>query len=315
VYLKGRFFINKRTEQDLRKAIDYFQQAIAKDPNDALAYTGLSDAYTALVFPLGSVAPGEAMPKAKEAALQALAIDNTLGEAHDSLAYETFFYEWNWSAAEREFKRAIELTPNNADAHHGYSHYLMAQHRIDESLAESKRALELSPIDLVINIHLGWHYLYARQYDQALEQLNKVVEMDSNFPQTYTWLGLVLEQQGKYPEAIAVFQRAMTLFPGGSTQAQAELAHTYAVSGKRIEALKIIADLQQVANRKYVPPYQVGAIYAGLGDKDQAFIWLEKAYQERSDWLVNLTADQRFDPLRADSRFADLRRRIGLPPS
>jgi len=312
LYLKGRFFLNKRTEEDTRKAIDDFQQVIAKDPNNALAYTGLADAYAHLVFPLGAVAPSEAMPKAKETATHALAIDDALSEAHASLAYEVFFYEWNWQLSEREFKRAIELNPNNADAHHWYSHYLMAHHRIDESLAESKRALELSPIDVLLNIHLGWHYLYARQYDQALEQLNRVIEMDRNFAQTYIWLGLVYEQQKKYPEAIAAFKKAIVLFPGGSTQAKAQLAHAFAVSGDQNEARKIIVGLEETAKHTYVSPYQIAAIYAGLGDQNQAFAWLEKAYEDRSEWLVNLTNEQRFDSLRADPRFADLLRRVGL---
>lgn len=313
LYLKGRFFFNKRTEEDTQKAIDYYQQAIARDPDDALAYAGLADAYAVLGFPLGAIAPRETMPKAREAALHALAIDNTLGEAHASLAYVTFFYDWNWQVAEQEFKRALELNPNNADTHHWYSHYLMSQDRIDESLRESRRALELSPLDLIVNIHLGWHYLYARQYDAALDQMNKVVDMDRNFAQAYPWLGLIDEQKGKYPEAIAAFQRAIDLFPGGSTQTQAELGHAYAVSGKKEQALKTIAELQGLAKSKYVSPYQIAAIYAGLGDNDQVFAWLEKAYQERSDWLVNLNRDQRLDTLRSDPRFGELVRRMGLP--
>ena len=313
LYLKGRYFINKRTEEDLKKAIDYFQQAIAKDPNDALAYAGLSDSHAALAFPLGAIAPREAMPKAKEAAMRALAIDNNLGEAHASLAYATFFYDWNWQVTEREFKRAIELNPNNADTHHWYSHYLMTHHRLDESLSESKRALELSPLDLVVNIHLGWHYLYARQYDQALEQLNKVMEMDRNYAQAYTWMGLIDEQLGKYPEAITAFQRAIALFPGGSTQAQAQLGHAYAMSGEKGEALRIIVALQELAKSRYVSSYHIAAIYAGLGDKDQTFSWLEKAYEERSEWLVNFKADQRFDGVHSDPRYAELVRRVGLP--
>jgi serine/threonine-protein kinase len=312
LYLKGRFFINKRTEQDLRKAIDYFQQAIAKDPNNALVYTGLSYAHAALVFPLGAVSPGEEMPKARAAALQALAIDNSLGEAHASLAYEAFFYEWDWQLAEREFKRAIELNPNDADAHHGYAHLLMALGRADEAMAETKRALEISPLDLVLNIHLGWHYLYVRQYTSALDQLNKVVEMDTNLAQTYTWLGLTYEQMGNYPAAISAFQRAINLFPGGSTQAEALLGHAYAVSGRKAEAVRTISDLTNQAKQKYVAPYQIAAIYAGLGDKDQAFAWLEKAYQERSDWMVSLPGDQRFDSLRTDPRYAGLLQRLGL---
>ena len=245
--------------------------------------------------------------------MHALAIDNALGEAHASLAYVTFFYDWDWPAAEREFKRAIELNPNNADSHHWYSHYLMSQGRIEESLTESKRALELSPFDILFNIHLSWHYLYARQYDQALDQIEKTVEMDKNFAQTYPWLGLILEQKGRYAEAIAAFQSAIRLFPGGSSIAEAELAHAYAVSGNREGAQKIIAELQDVAKSKYVSSYQIAAIYAGLGEKDQAFAWLEKAHEERSDGLVNLKAEQRFDSLRSDPRFAGLVRRVGLP--
>ncbi len=314
LYLKGRYFLNRKTGADATRAIDYFNQALAKDPNDALAYAGLSDSYLSLVFPLGAVAPREVMPKAKEAALRALVIDNALGEAHASIAYITFFYDWDWAAAEKEFKRAIELNPNNADTHHWYSHYLMGQGRIDESLTQSKRALELSPFDILFNIHLAWHYLYARQYDQALDQIEKTVEMDKNFAQSYPWLGLILEQKGRYAEAIAAFQNAIRLFPGGSSIAEAELAHTYAVSGNREEAQKIIAELQQLAKSKYVSSFQIAAIYAGLGEKDQAFAWLEKAYEERSDGLVNLNAEQRFDSLRSDPRFTDLARRIGLIP-
>jgi adenylate cyclase len=320
LYLKGRYFLNRKTEEDVKRAIDYFQQALAKDPNDASAYAGLSDSYSSLVFPLGAVAPREVMPKAKEAALRALAIDNALGEAHASLAYITFFYDWDWAAAEKEFRRALELNPNNADTHHWYSHFLMAQGRIEESLTQSKRALELSPFDMLMNVHLGWHYLYARQYDQALDQIEKTVEMDKNFAQAYPWLGLILEQQGKYAEAIAAFQTAIRVFPGGSSIADAELAHAYAVSGNREEAQKIIAELQELAKSKYVSSFQIAAIYAGLyasparTEKDQAFAWLEKAFEERSDGLVNLKAEQRFDSLRSDPRFTDLARRIGLIP-
>lgn len=224
LYLKGRYFLNRKTQADAQRAIDYFQQTLAKDPNDAPAYAGLADSYSSLVFPLGAVAPREVMPKAKEAALHALAIDNALGEAHASLAYIAFFYDWDWAAAETGFKRALELNPNNADTHHWYSHYLMGQGRIEESLVQSKRALDLSPFDMLMNVHLCWQYLYARQYDQALEQIEKTIEMDRNFAQSYPWLGLILEQEGRYPEAIAAFQKAIKLFPGGSSIAEAELA-------------------------------------------------------------------------------------------
>jgi len=314
LYLKGRYFLNRKTQSDAERAIDYFKQALAKDPNDAMAYAGLADSYSSLVFPLGAVAPREVMPKAKEAALRALAIDNGLGEAHASLAYIAFFYDWDWAAAEKGFKRALELNPNNADTHHWYSHFLMGQGRVEESLTQSKRALELSPFDMLFNVHLSWHNLYARQYDKALDQIKKTIELDQNFAQSYPWLGLILEQQGKYPEAIAAFQKAINLFPGGSSIAKAELAHAYAVSGDRESAQKIIAELQQLAKSKYVSSFQIAAIYAGLGERDEAFVWLEKAFAERSDGLVNLNAEQRFDSLRSDPRFADLARRVGLVP-
>jgi Tfp pilus assembly protein PilF len=253
------------------------------------------------------------MPKAKEAALRALAIDNAVGEAHASLAYIAFFYDWDWAAAEKGFKRALELNPNNADTHHWYSHFLMSQGRFEESLTQSKRALQLSPFDMLMNVHLAWHYLYARQYDQALDQIEKTIEMDRNFAQAYPWLGLTLEQKGRYPEAIAAFQKAIKLFPGGSSIVEAELAHAYAVSGNREAALKIIDELQELAKNKYVSAFQIAAIYAGLGDKDKTFVWLEKAFAERSDGLVNLNAEQRFDSLRGDARFETLMRKVVGP--
>jgi tetratricopeptide (TPR) repeat protein len=297
----------------MKKSIDYFQQALAKDPSDALAYAGLSESYLSLVVPFASVAPREVMPKAKEAALHSLALDDALGEAHASLAYVTFFYDWDWSTAEREFKRAIELNPNDLDAHHWYSHYLVAQGRIEESLTQSKRALELSPFDVLMNLHLAWHHFYARQYDQALDQIEKTVEMDKRFGEP--WHGLILEQKGKYPEAIAAFEEDVKLSPAGNNSiSEAALAHAYAVSGDQEAAQKIVAELEERAKGKYVPSFHIAAIYVGLGEKNQAFAWLEKAYAERSPELVNLKVEPRFDNLHSDPRFKDLARRIGLIP-
>ncbi len=313
LYLKGRYFLNARTEESIGKAIAYFQQAIAKDPVYALAYSGLADSYSALVFPVEAVTPREAMPKAKEAAMKALAIDNALAEAHASLGYVKFYFDWDWPGAETEFKRGIELNPAYAEGHHYYSHFLIAMGRDEESLIESRRCLELEPLNLLLNVHLGWHYLYARQYDQAVNQLKKTLEMDANFAQTHRWLGLALEQQTRSAEAIDELQKAIALF-GGNTLTEAELAHAHAVSGKRDEAQKELARLKETAQYKYVPAYQIAGIYAGLGEKDQAFAWLEKAYDERSDLLVNLKREQEFDGLRSDPRFADLLRRVGLPP-
>jgi len=308
LYLRGRYFLNGR---NVTTAIDYFQQALAKNPNDALTYAALSESYMSLVVPFAQVPPREAMPKAKETALRALALDNTLGEAHAALAYVTFFYDWDWPAAEREFKQAIELNPNDLDAHHWYSHFLMPQGRVEESLTQSKRALELSPFDVLMNLHLAWHYYYARQYNQAFDQIQKTMEMDKRF--VGPWPGLILVQQGKYAEAIAMFEEQIRL-SGRNSTLMAALAHAYAVSGNREAAQKIIAELQELAKSKYVSSVEIAPIYAGLGEKDQAFAWLEKAYEERSPDLVNLKVEPRFNNLRSDPRFTDLARRIGLVP-
>jgi adenylate cyclase len=305
--LRGRYFLNRR---DLEKAIDYFHQALVKDPHDALASAGLSEVYLVLAV-RGGLAPREVIPKAKEAAAQALAIDDGLSEAHASLAYVTFFYDWDWPAAEREFKRAIELNPNNADAHHWYSHYLMAQGRIEESLNQSKRALELSPFDFLMNVHLAWHYLYARQYDKALDQSQKATEMDKRAEGA--WVGAVLEQQGKYAEAIAQFQKNLERSQVISTS-KANLAHAYAVSGNRDAAQKIVAELEEQSKTSYVSAFEIALIHAGLGEKDQAFVWLDKAYEERSSELVTLTTEPRFDNLRSDPRLTELARRMQLIP-
>ena len=244
--------------------------------------------------------------------MHALAIDNALGEAHASLAYVTFFYDWDWPGAEREFKRAIELNPNDLDAHHWYSHFLMPQGRVEESLTESKRALELSPFDVLMNLHLAWHYYYARQYDQAFDQIQKTIEMDKTF--VGPWPGLILEQQRKYTEAIASFEEQIRLSPSKNSILIAALAHAYAVSGNREAAHKIIAELQELAKTKYISSFQIASIYGGLGENDQAFAWLEKAYEERSPELVNLKVEPSFDNLRSDPRFTDLAARIGLIP-
>lgn len=304
--LKGRYFLNRR---DLKRAIDYFQQAIAKDPKDAMAYAGLSEVYLVEAV-RGGLPPREVMPKAKKAALQALAIDDASSEAHAALAYVTFFYEWDWAVAEREFKRAIELKPNNADAHHWYSHFLMAQGRTEESLTEAKRALDLNPFDVLMSIHLAWTYLYARQFDQALDQSQKIDEMGTRFKNI--WVGLILEQQGRYAEAVAQFQKDLEESSGRSLTAKVNLAHAYAVSGDREAAEKIIGEVQEQAKSKYVSSFDIAVIYAGLGEKDQAFASLEKAYEEHASELVTLTTEQRFENLHSDPRFTDLARRIGL---
>ena len=314
LYLKGRFYWNKRSEEGMRKSLEYFQQAIERDPNFALAYSGLADAYDLLAAPdaAGGMAANEAMPKAKAAALKALEIDDALAEPHVSLAHVKYYYDRDWATAEREYKRAIELNPNYPTAHQWYAVYLMSAGRFDEALAETRRAQELEPLSLPINMTLGWILLNARQYDQSIEQLRKTLEIDPNFILTHHRLGLVYEQKGMYDEAIAEFRQVRNL-SAGKPLGVAPLARAYALSGKRAEAQKTLAELQKISEQHYVSPASIAIIYAALGDKDQAFVWLEKADKERDGLLARLKVDPRFDSLRSDPRFNDLVKRVGLP--
>jgi len=310
LYLKGRYFWNKWTEAGSRKAIEYFDEALSKDPSYALAYAGLADAYNFLGGTgIGVLPPSEAGSKAKAAAMKALDRDETLGEAHASLATVKFLYDWDWPAAEREFRRSLELNPNNASAHHWYSHYLMTLGRVDDSLAESKRALDLDPLDLEMSVHLTWHYYSAHQYEAATEQGRKTVELDPNFAEGHLFLGEAYEQQGKVREAIEELEKAVAL-SGERTWMLGALGHAYARSGQPGKAEKTLSLL---LGKNYVPKYDVAVVYAGLGQTDRAFDWLEKAYQERSDSLVFLSVDPRMDNLRNDPRFKDLLHRVGLP--
>ncbi|MFN2513927.1 MAG: protein kinase [Pyrinomonadaceae bacterium] len=314
LYLKGRYHLSKRTDEGLKKAIEYFNQTIEKDPAYALAYSGLADSnmYIMRLGFLHGLSPRDSYLRAKSSATRALEIDDNLAQAHTSLAVVKMEYEWEWATSEREFKRALELNPNEAEAHHQYSHYLTVMGRTHESLVESLRALEIDPLSLPLNAHLAWHYVYARQYDQAIEQCRKTIEMDPNFPQAHDFLAGAYEQKGMHQEAIAEFQKGISL-SGDSLHIRAELGHAYAVAGKKEEALKIMDELKRLSKETYISPYDVAMIYVGLGQKDQAFDWLEKAYQERSDWLRYLKVDPRLDPLRSDLRFPDLVRRVGLP--
>jgi serine/threonine-protein kinase len=314
LYLQGRFYWNKRTEGANKKALDYFQEAIAKDPTYALAYTGIADSYSleSMHIDVGSLSPSEAAPKAKAAAMKALEMDDSLSEAHTSLAFIKLIFDWDFTGSETEFKRALALNPNDAAAHHWHSHLLMAIGRTQESLAESKRALELDPLGLIINVHLGWHYLNAHEYDLGINQLQKALEMDPNFGVGHWYLGLCYEQKGKYAEAESELRKAQDLLKENPA-ITADIGHLYAVSGRKDQALKLIQELSDLAKRKYVSSYNVGLIYFGLGEKDHGFEWLENAYRERSDMLVYLNADSRLADVHADPRFADLAKRVGLP--
>ena len=311
LYLKGRFYWNKRTGEAIQKAIDYFSQAIEKDPAYALAYAGLADSYVVSANPLP---PREAMPKAKAAAMRALELDETLAEAHTSLARVLAIYDWDWPGAEKEFKRAIELNPRYAIAHQWYGDYFEVTGRHNESIAEERRAVELDPLSLTISFELGTAFYYARNYDQAIEQFQKTLELDPNFPAVYAFLPAAYEQKGMYDEAIAGFQKGIT--PRGRSgwpMTVPGLGHVYAVSGKKGDARTVLNELKQLSGQEYVPAYGIALIYAGLGEKDQAFAWLEKAYEEHSFKMAWLKVEPRWDSLRSDPRFADLVHRLGLP--
>jgi len=312
LYLKGRYYWNKRTPDGIQKAMEYFQAAIAKDPGYAGAYAGLADCYQ---VPANPLPPRERMPRAKAAAMKALQLDDTLVEAHTSLARVLFVYDWNWPAAEKEFKLAIELNRRYAPAHQWYGGYLSATGRFREADAEKNRALELEPLSLVINFEVALAFYFSRNYDQAIDQFQKTLELDANFPPPHTYLPAAYEQKGMFEEAIAGFQRAITVTKGADKiLAMASLGHVYAMSGRKTEARKMLAELQSLSEHSYVPAHDVALVYAGLGEKEKAFAWLEKAYEEHSFNLSHLNVEPRFDSLRSDPHFADLLRRIGLPP-
>jgi tetratricopeptide (TPR) repeat protein len=309
-YLKGRYWLNKKTEEGINKAIAYFRQAIAKDPNYALAHASLALCFVQPGI-YGFVPSTETFPKAKEAALKALELDDTLAEAHTSLAYIKAFYEWDWSGAERESQRAIALNPSSADGHAGYSTALLMMGRSEEAVAELKRAVEFDPLSLLINWLLGAAFYCARQYDQAIEQELKTLELDPHFILGHFHLGQAYVQKSMYKEAVAEFEKALAIAPG-NTLALTGLGYGYGADGRRTEAQKVLDQLNEISKHKYVPAMQFVIVYAGLGEKDKAFEWLEKAYEARA--LSVTKAVPTLAPLRSDPRFADLLRRMNLQP-
>ncbi len=283
LYLKGNYFAAKYTKDGLQKGIEYFDQAIAADPNYALAYNGLALYYIAEND--WYLSPHEAMPKAREAAKKALQIDDTLAGAHASLAVVADWYDWDWATAEREYRRAIELNANDPRPHEFYGWFLAERGRVAEAIAESKRAQQLDPISPEANVFLGQILVFVHQYDQAIAQLHNTVELDATYWLAHDFLGRAYEQKGRLPEAVAEFRRALQL-EDAVPENRSMLGHAYAVSGKKAEALKIIEELKDLSARSYVPPYNIAVVYAGLGEKDQAFAWLERAYNERSFYLT-----------------------------
>lgn len=312
-YLRGRYCWNKRTDEDIRKAIHHFKQAIDIDASYALAYAGLADSYLVLAsFGIATMSPGDAFPKAREATLRALEIDETLAEAHASLAYSLANYDWNWPAAEKEFKRCFELKPGYATAHHWYGFtYLTAVGLLEDAIAEVRQALKLDPLSLPVSANVGLLLYFARRHDEAIEQFQKTLEMDQNFVYSHWQMALAYEQKQMYDEAIAEFQKAISL-SGRSTLPIALLGHVYGVSGLKSQALTVLDQLSELSDRRYVSPYRTAAIHAALGDKDLTFQWLERAYVERDGWLIWLRLDPVMEGLSSDRRFKSLLRRIGL---
>jgi TolB-like protein/DNA-binding winged helix-turn-helix (wHTH) protein/Flp pilus assembly protein TadD len=308
-YLKGRYFWNKRTGDDLEKAVDYFSQAIERDPNYAQAYSGLADSYALLGdWEYGVLAPTEALPRAKAAAVKALQLDDTLSEAHTSLAFCLDVFDWDWKSADSEFRRAIELNPGYATAHHWYAWHLSLLGKNDDAIAEMRKAQNVDPLSLIINSELAELLLMTHSTDQSIDQSRKTVDMDVNFALAHNQLGVAYLQQQRGEEAIAELQKAVQLSAGNPT-CTANLARAYAAGGGTKEAQKLLGDLKN-SRGSYSNASEIAMVYAALGDKDQAMTWLNRAYRERFNPSVLLRPG--FDPLRSDPRFQDLERRVGL---
>ena len=312
-YLKGRYYWNKRSEEGLTKAVEYYQRAADKDPQYALAYAGLADCYDLLGSTIiGAMSTTEAAPKAKAAALKALAIDPTLVDAEITLASIKLNYDWDWQGAENGLKHAIELNPDQATAHQRYSLYLTAMGRSQESLAEIKRAHDLDPLSLSINFSVAWRLYLARQYDQAIQQSRNTIDLDPNFVLAHLVLGQAYEQKGEFEMAVSELKKAASISPNSPLMLGA-LGHAYAVAGNTTDAEKLRDDLIRRSNQQYVSPFYVALIFTGLKENEKALDWLDQAYQDRSNPLIFLKVDPELDPLRSSSRFQDLQRRIGLP--
>lgn len=309
LYLQGLFYWNKWTEADFKKAADYFTQAVQKDPRYALSYAGLADTYS-LLGDAGYLPPSEAWPKAKAAAMQALEIDDTLAEAHTSLALVKEHFEWDWTGAETEFRRAIELNPNSATAHHWYGDYLANMGRPEEGLREMKRAQELDPLSLIINTTLGWQYYLARRSDQAIDQLRKVLDIDAKFAPARRILEEVYAQSGRQKEAVEEREKVLSL--SGSPELAASIAEDFARTGYKGVQQSWLDGLTEISKHGYVSSYSIAEGHMRLGQKDRALDWLEKAYEEHDSGLVSIAVEPMFDSLRAEPRFQNIVRRMKL---
>jgi len=309
-YLEGRYYWNQRSVASLERAIVHLSQATELDPNFALAYSGLADAYCSLGV-IGDVAPGEVFPKARVAAEKALGLDASLAEAHTSLAYVKFSYDWDWNAAEAEFQRAIELNPNYAIAHHWYGQFLRLMGREEDSIREGQKAQDLDPRSLIINVEAGLPYYYSHRYDEALSHFRKALELDPNFALAHNDIGWVLEAEGKYPEAIQEFERAVQISDVAALWSS--LGHAYGMAGRRREARKVLERLREIARQHYVSPSYEAAVHLGLGEYDEAMDLYERAYAERSWAMLWFKIGQYTKLLRGTPRFEALLAKMHFP--
>jgi TolB-like protein/tetratricopeptide (TPR) repeat protein len=314
LYLKGRFHWNKRTRDGLTRGIAYFTTAIERDPTYALAFSGLADCYNLLSL-YSVLPPRGTMPQAKQAAGRALELDSALAEAHTSLAYAHLYFDWNWAAAESEFRQALAINPNYATAHHWYHEFLTAMGRFEEQTAEILLAQELDPLSLIINTDVGWGLYYRGSYDEAIEQLIRTIDLDSNFAVAHLILGLAHAQKRSLDAALASVERAVDLSGGApSTLAVAARAYVFALQGRRTDSVNALQHLQSLSDARYSIDYCYAMVLTGLNDRPAACQRLERAVEERYDRLIYLNVDPIFDPLRGEPRFKDVVRAIGLPP-
>jgi TolB-like protein/Tfp pilus assembly protein PilF len=310
-YMRGRFFWNKRTEEGFRQAIEYFEQALEEDPSYALAYAGIADSYNFLGWQ--DLLPSEEVyPLARSAAERALMVDETLSEAHASLAYVKLLYDWDWPSAEEGFRRALELNPDYAEARQWYAEYLAYMGRHDESIAEANRAKMLDPLSLGINHNLGLILYEARHFDLAIEEYQNVLQMDPDFVITHAYLGLAYAEKGMFDDALDEIQKAIDLTEGQSGLYLSTLGFIYASMGKVDEAGETLEELLELSKHRYVAPVSIAIIYGNIGQTDRAFEWMEEGYGVRDDYLMGLRVDPRFDSLRSDTRFPELLLRMGL---
>jgi TolB-like protein/Flp pilus assembly protein TadD len=312
LYLRGRYLWNKRTEQGLQKSVEYFQQAIAEDPGYAASYAALADAYN-VSGNWGLLPPREAYPRAKAAATKALEIDPRLAEARVALAYATHLFDWNPAEAEKEFKQALDINPNYAPGRQWYAVHLAAMGRFDEAIAQITRAQELDPLSLIISDVVGWIYSLARRHERAIQEFRKAIELDPNFYPAHYDLGMTYADKGMHEGAIKELETARAL-SGDTARTLSGLAYAYAMAGQKAKAKKLLGDLNKLSRHRYVPPFDIAVVHAALGDKDLAFAWLEKAYEDRHPWLVMLRVTPKVDNLRSDPRFEQLCLRVGLSP-